>query len=77
MGRIRDTALFKATKDHVRPLTQLQYLAELSKVKAFDTPVLWDSKLIGGAFRWIDTPQGNRYWNALDEIIRENRRVAN
>ena len=77
MGRIRDSALFKATKDFIKPLTQRQYEAELAKVKAADSTVSWHAKNIGAAFIWDRSPQGLEYWYAIETIIERNQRVAN
>lgn len=76
MARIRDTVLFKETKDYVKPvLTLKEYEHELAvaRKKLTDEHFRHQYKSLEMAFLWVDTPQGHDYWHALSFIVNRNR----
>lgn len=73
MARVRDTALYTATCDYVKPLTKRQYEHELACLKKARVPVNWQYGSVGQAFIWRSTPQGGDYWEAVDSLIHHNK----
>ena len=40
------------------------------KLASKHTQVNWDASTLGGAFGWVESPQGHAYWGQLEHLIR-------
>tara|TARA_R100000541_G_C1897352_1_gene83952 strand:+ start:16863 stop:17120 length:258 start_codon:yes stop_codon:yes gene_type:complete len=69
---INNTALFKEVSSVIGKVAALEELTKAYRGYEVDKGWSWDwDDCLVNAFVWVYTPQGQKFWNNIDESIKE------